>query len=48
MLNHIITNCHGERDALLMLSPALAYVFMWLRAHLKKNEKCVDGDHIVD
>lgn len=37
MIEHILSNCHGERDALLMSFPAVAYVLMFWRA--KRAEK---------
>ena len=34
MLEHLLSNCHGERDALLMSSPLLAYLWVLWRARL--------------
>lgn len=34
MLEHLLANCHGERDALLMSSPLLAYLWVLWRARL--------------
>lgn len=35
MLEHLLSNCHGERDALLMSSPLLAYLWVLWRARLE-------------